>query len=382
MDFRYVIKDSNRHGRVRYYYRAPGAKKVRLPDDYGSAVFKKAYLAASRGETLVTEVPQQPHVSSPVTRTIKTNSLRWLVTKYLDSSDFKRLDPRNAAYTRRYLEAICQSRDIATGRARGELLYSAVKRSDVVAIRDTIHESAYMANFHLKKLGTVFNWAMKNDLAMVNPVSLVDKLKTSKKKGKAWTQEDFETFERNYPLGSKERTAYAIMRFTIVRLSDCIRLGPQHLHKGCLNFTEYKGGHSKVIGRYAPVPKDRTIRIVPELQQALDAAMEANTAQAKKKGSNVTQLTFLTTPTGKQFSEENFSIWWRKRLDDIGLNHCTAHGVRRGVAKMAAERGASGHMLMSMGGWTNLKQVQTYTEEVDRLRLTNEGLELVRATKR
>jgi hypothetical protein len=44
--FRYITKDRDRHGNVRFYFRRPGKPKIRLPGLPGSEEFLAAYKAA------------------------------------------------------------------------------------------------------------------------------------------------------------------------------------------------------------------------------------------------------------------------------------------------------------------------------------------------
>lgn len=54
---RWVVRDTDRHGNVRHYFRRPGQKKVRLPGEPGSDRFTQAYHAALRGEAIMQDGP-------------------------------------------------------------------------------------------------------------------------------------------------------------------------------------------------------------------------------------------------------------------------------------------------------------------------------------
>jgi hypothetical protein len=50
-------------------------------------------------------------------------------------------------------------------------------------------------------------------------------------------------------------------------------------------------------------------------------------------------LTFLVTQYGKPFTAAGFGGWFRERCDEAGLPHCTAHGLRKAGATIAADNG-------------------------------------------
>jgi hypothetical protein len=56
-DLPYVLKDRDRHGNVRIYFRKRGCRKIRLPDKVGSAEFLAAYNAALNAKACVYRKP-------------------------------------------------------------------------------------------------------------------------------------------------------------------------------------------------------------------------------------------------------------------------------------------------------------------------------------
>jgi hypothetical protein len=51
--------------------------------------------------------------------------------------------------------------------------------------------------------------------------------------------------------------------------------------------------------------------------------------------------------------------------------------VRKAAATRVAERGASGHALMAMFGWLDIKQAERYTREAERKRLARDNVHLL-----
>jgi integrase len=84
----------------------------------------------------------------------------------------------------------------------------------------------------------------------------------------------------------------------------------------------------------------------------------------------VGDLTFLVTDFGKP---DGFGNWFRKRCNEAGLPHCTAHGLRKAGVTIAAENGATDRQLMALFDWTSAKQANVYTAAADRKRLAGEA---------
>jgi len=125
----------------------------------------------------------------------------------------------------------------------------------------------------------------------------------------------------SHPIGCKARLAMGLMLYTGQRRGDAVLLGPHHLAKGWLVFTQQKNRKRKPIKMEIPLR--------PELQDILAASPTGKT-------------TFLVTEFGKPFSANGFGNWFRKQCDHAGLPHCTAHGLRKAAAARLAELGGVG----------------------------------------
>ena len=72
-------------------------------------------------------------------------------------------------------------------------------------------------------------------------------------------------------------------------------------------------------------------------------------------------LAFLVKAFGKPFTSNGFGNWFRKQCDEAGLKHCSAHGLRKAGAALAAENGATERQLMAIFGWTTMKEASRYS---------------------
>ena len=80
-------------------------------------------------------------------------------------------------------------------------------------------------------------------------------------------------------------------------------------------------------------------------------------------------LTFLVTSFGKPFTAAGLGNWFREQCNAAGLPHCSAHGLRKAGASIAATNGATVNELMAIFDWENPAQAKVYTDAADRVRL-------------
>jgi integrase len=126
---------------------------------------------------------------------------------------------------------------------------------------------------------------------------------------------------------------------------------------GWLSFTAAKTG--------IPV----SIPILPELQAELDRAPRGN-------------MTFLITAYGKPFTAAGFGMRFREWCNQAGLPHCSAHGLRKAGATLAAERGASEAQLNAIFGWAeNSNEARRYTRAARQRVLAASAVTLLSTTE-
>ena len=136
-----------------------------------------------------------------------------------------------------------------------------------------------------------------------------------------------------------------------------IRFGKQHVKGGKLIFTQRKGRNRK--------PKRLQLPILPTLRRIIDASS--------------CELTLLINDLGRAFTDAGVGNKFRDWCDQSGLPDCTAHGLRKAGATIAAENGATAHQLMAIFGWDTLKQAQVYTKPANRL--AENSMHLIKATE-
>jgi integrase len=132
-------------------------------------------------------------------------------------------------------------------------------------------------------------------------------------------------FEARHPVGSKARLALALLLLLGVRRGDLATLGRQHVRDGWIRFVPAKTRYRCREMSEKP--------ILPPLAGIIAA-------------SPIGGLTFLETEFDKPFTPAGFGNWFRARCNEAGLPQCTAHGLRKAGASIAAENGATDRQLM------------------------------------
>jgi site-specific recombinase XerD len=339
VDLKYLIQDTDRHGNVRRYLRMRGYKKVRLQGEPGSPEFAASY---SNALLSAEPLPSRPQVAAG-----DPGTLRRLCTDYYATDSYRNLGARTRYVRKLTLDRICTTVG-ADGIQDGARLYADMTPDVIGTMRDA-PEGPEAGNAIVKALRQVFK-ATKQP----NPAAAVEYRRPNNLEGfHPWTVEEVHQFEARHPIGTKARLALALLLYTGARRSDAVRLGPQMARNGALRFVEFKGRERK--------RKERELPILAPLQQVIDATACGH-------------LAYLVTEHGKPYSRAGFGNWFRRRCRDAGLQNCSAHGLRKAAATIAAENGATAHQLMAIFGWTNIKEAQRYTEAADKRRMAREAM--------
>ena len=345
----YVYEDVDRHGNVRlYFWRGKGHRKIRIRERMNTPDFHAAYQKALAGQT-TKRFPGKPEK-------VKPQTYRWLCVQFFASPDFKQLDVKTQHVRRLLLEHTWRE-PIAPGSKEtfADFPVNRMTAKAVRVLRDRKADYPEAANMRIKAVRRVFKWALENEIGNLtsNPTVDVSYFRHSPQGHHTWTVEEVEQYEKRHPIGSKARLALALLLYTGTRRSDVVLLGRQHARGGWLKFTAQKNRRRNPVTVELP--------ILPALQSIVDA-------------SDTGDLTYLITEYKRPFTAAGFGGWFRERCDEAGLNHCSAHGIRKAGASIAAENGASPHQLMAIFGWLTLKEAERYTQAARRKGMARDGI--------
>lgn len=346
---KHLSKDVDRHGNVRWYVRKRGMQKIRLEGLPGSERFAECYHAALKGIRLAKAAPIKKKTGKP-------GSFRRLVEGYYDAAVFTTMEPSSRHARKLILDKLCETPWKDTGKTVGDLPYKSLRKRHVREMRDwAAAEAPEAANSRLKAIRQVLSFAVDDDEIEHSPADDVDYIASKGSGFHTWTVEEIRQYEKRHPIGTMARLALALLAFLGQRRSDTVLFGEHMVRvkdgRRFLRFTQFKGRNKSPIELELP--------ILPELEQIIQA-----TPRVKAKAGKPIALTFLQTEFGLSFSRFGFGNKLRDWCDEAGLYHCSAHGLRKAGATIAAENGASTHDLMSIFGWKTLKEAARYTEKV------------------
>jgi integrase len=349
---RFLLEERLPSGAVRIRFRRKGSPTITLNAPPGTDDFMREYLAALEGNAQL--LPKQLERRQQAA----TGTLRWLITHYYGSAEFKRLNPHTQHVRRLILDKLCQSTD-ANGIRRGDKPYAQMEARNVRMLRDEKANTPEAANQIVKMLRQVFAYAVVVDLAKANPAKEVPYLKTGTKGFHTWTMDEVSRFEERHRIGTKARLALALMLYTGQRRSDIIQFGRQHVKNGWLKITQQKNRNR------APITVE--IPVLPELQNIIDA-------------SPCGDLTFLVTEFGRPFTSNGFGNWFRDRCIEAGVPG-RAHGLRKATATRLAELGATDREIMAVTGHQTSKEVDRYTKAARQKVLAENAMARMASTK-
>lgn len=338
-----VYVNADRHGKLRARYRKAGCKAVylqHLPDQPG---FEKELreVKASARDFYPRCIPGSVHD---------------LCNRYYRCADFA---AKGNADTKRRRRGLIESfrhdfgndmvSDFGFEHIEAILLTRTEKRRDKETGRMV---GGQVAAVKLRKeLLRLFAYAKKLKWITSNPVEEAEKIGKNKLKGYyPWTEADIAQYKRHHRRGTKARLALEIVLWTAQRRGDARLFGPKHIANGSALFTPSKTG--RAMG----------MMIAPDLRAAIDAMAVVGTE------------TYLVTDYGKPFTKDGFGNKIREWCDEAGLPQCTIHGLRKAIARRAADTEATQQQLKAVGGWRGDSEVTIYTEGVEQKRLADAAL--------
>lgn len=326
-------------------------KKVRIEATPWTEKFMLLYHSAMSGDA---EKPAR------TPNRVQADTWSWLCHAYFSSSDFTGLDTSTQKRRRSALEATF----IETIKPGSPLLWAdcPIERITPVAIRSLRDRKAIDtpdgANARLKAIRGVFRWAVSPDVELVssNPARDVPPIPIVTDGHHSWDLAEVRRYIKRHPIGSKAYLALCLLMFSGGRRSDAVLFGREHLQDGWLRYTQHKGRNSK--------PMKLEVPVVPALRAAIDAQPISNP-------------TFLVTSFDKPFTSNGFGNWFKDRCVEADLPHCSAHGLRKAGATLAAHNGATERQLMAMFGWRTSAMAQLYTRAAEQKRLALAAMHLI-----
>jgi integrase len=319
----YVDRFRDRHGTMRYYFRRGAGKRTPLPGLPGSQPFLDAYAAAMEAKE---PEPEGKKRGEP-------GSFDRLVADYFESTGFLTLKaPTKRAY-RLAIERLVKLEDM------GHRPVAGMQRPMVERIMARRVDRPSAANDALKKLRILIKFAIAHGYRKDDPTLHIKKLKEGAHH--TWTETEIDAFEARWPIGSQQRTAFALLLYTGQRVSDVARMSWSDV---------------SLDGHRILVTQDKTgTKLDLRLHDDL-----LDTLAAWPRGSQA----ILYTAHGKAFSTKGLGNKMADAIGAAGLpEECVTHGLRKAAARRLAEAGCTPHEIASITGHKSLAEVERYTRE-------------------
>ena len=305
-------------------FRIGKGKRVRLPDDPTSQEFREAYVAAMAGEASI-----KPTIKKDAPGTIGA-----LIASYMQTGQFTGLSETSKSGYMSRLESI-----------RLDHGYRAVagltKERINSIILSPLADRPGAALDTIKKLRILIKHAINKGWLKHDPSVGIKRAKS--REIRAWTDAELAAFERRWPLGTKQRTAYALMLNMGTARVDT-HLLTWHQVEEEASYTRHKTG----------VPVE--MAVAEDLRKALEATPRKH-------------VCIIANAYGKPFTLDGFSRFMRDAISAAGLPlDCQPHGLRKTLGRMLADAGATTHDIMAALGHTTLAEAERYTREANRRR--------------
>jgi integrase len=319
----FLHREITRHGRPVWYFRRGKGPRIRMPGICGSVEFLAAYDNAMEG-------------GRAKTRKSPAGSFAWALSLYRQSQTWGTLSPA----TRRLRDNIF-AKIVAT---HGETPLRAWKRGDIAAGRDKRAATPAAARHFVEALRGLFRWLLESGLVASDPTEGVIVMKPKTEGFAPWTPEDEAAFCARWPLGTRERIAFAVLRETGLRRGDAAKLGRPHLKDGVIRIATEKTGERVAI------------------------AVSAALAEAIAAGP-IGELTFIAGEAGRPMTKESFGNWFREAVRAAGVTK-SPHGLRKAAATADALAGWTDAELDAKFGWTGRRMASLYTRAASREKLS------------
>ena len=339
---RYIDTFTNsKSGKRVYYFRRPRGPRVRLPDNPHGKEFREAYEAA----LAISEGQRKARVSSRPPGTFD-----WLIEKYLGSVAFARKANSTRYASRLAMERYIRDEDL------GHRKFCDLKRHHVEKMMTKRTATPGAANDLLKKVRTLTKFAIQNGWLDRDPTVGIEKFEEGEHH--TWTEDEIAQFEARWPIGTRERAAFALLLHTGQRLGDVGKMVWSDVDRD---------GHVRVAQGKTGVKLTIPLRV--ELRAALAAIPKEH-------------VSILTTNFDRPFTDKGFGNWMADRIAMAGLpERCVTHGLRKPAARRLAEAGCSTREIMSITGHTTSQMVDHYTKGAEQERMAASAIQRLERQK-
>jgi site-specific recombinase XerD len=328
----YVNVYRDRHGTIRRYVRRRGCPRTPLPGIPGSAEFMAAYQAA-----LAEVAPPQGNAGA--------GTLKQLILDFERSAEFANLKASSKETYRATLGPIVDT--------HGHRLVRDLPRDKARKIIEEIGATKPgLANLTKKILHRIMRYAIATGLRADNPFADLAAYKLGTHH--TWTDAELAAYEQRWPLGTRERLAYALLLYTGQRGGDVVKMHRSAVRNGVIRVVQEKTAEDE--------DDELWITIHPALARAL-------------KAGPTNGLHLVGDKAGKPMRRRILSNLIKRAAKAAGLSpRCVAHGLRKAALRRLAEHGSTTKEIAAVSGHRSLAEIERYTERASRAKLSKAAI--------
>jgi integrase len=356
-DYPGVSSMTDRHGKERWRFRRSGHKDVMLPGEPHSPEFDGAYQAAVEGRTV-----KLPTAANP-------ESLKAAYAILRQSREWRDLGDKTRTRDAKLIEAF-----LAHGGAKpwGDGPVSELRHTNIEDYLETYLDVPHVERRALLAIRKLVQTAIRKDWIAADPTYAI-KRNPATAGWPAWSRDMMDAYERRWPIGTPQRTAYALGLWMGNRASDVARLRWDHL------VTK----HSMIDGKRLSVEgfefiQHKTRKRGEAIFLPLTPMLGAALAPLDRSTGHV-----LLTARGNPYSDNALTqamVYWATQA---GLPAgYSMHGLRKALGVKLAEADATTREIMEVLGHSSIQYAELYTREADKTRLAVKGMEKMATLER
>lgn len=316
----FVNRQRTRFGKNLYYFRRGKGPRTPLPDP-SSPEFEAAYTAALTG-----------HTRAPAAKA-GTGSMAWLIGQYRQSSAFLALSRATRKQRDTFYVKIIDH--------HGDEPYAATTKAGIAKARDRRAATPAQARNFLDAMRGLFGWAAESGFITVDPTIGVKNPPRKKGPGfPAWTMDDVAAYVACWPQGTVQWVWLHVLLYTGLRRGDAVRVGWQNVRDGVITLGTEK------------TDTEAFMVLLPELEHALKVGPTGDMVWICGKG-------------GLPLTKESFGNQFGEACRAAGVNK-SAHGLRKLLSAICAERGFTDAEMDAWFGWADGKMASHYRRSASR----------------
>lgn len=325
-----VTEYRDRHKKKRYRFRKTGLPTYHFKNDPGTPEFMEEYHLAKAAQK---PEPEPRYAAGTVDAVVAAlyKTPRW-----------KAMKPSSK---RTYQSIIERFR-----KKNGHQLIANITTAAIDKRLAKMADTPAAANNLRKSLSRIFKQAIKMGIMTHNPAKDSDSYAQTGDGFHTWTEDEIAAYEKKWPVGTRERLAFALLLHTASRRGDMIKISPAH-----------REGDRFVL-LHGKNDSETSIPINDELEAAI--APFADTTGP-----------YLQTMHGKPYTVDGFGNWFARKVADAGLpDNCRAHGLRKAMSRRLAESGATNQQGRAVTGHKTDREFTRYAAKANKGAMADEAM--------